>query len=387
MPDQDRSMPETRWKVMIVEDAVENQQLLMALLEDDYDLAVADTAESLFDQLTREKPDLILLDVGLPGMDGYEACRELKSRQDGRDLPVIFVSVGASPEERLAGYEAGGDEYVTKPFQVAELLEKVEQSLHTKQEEQHLRATIKEAQAVAQQALISSSELAGLNLYMQQCANAGSTKELADYVIRTVRGFGLYCNLAIRSAIETEYYGCEPDSLEAKTLNRAKTDGRIVELSGRTLINGRNCSILVHHLPDDEERGEQLRDYVSVIIDATSARIDTLQTMLELNAQRSGTIKNLIRTNDVAKARICDKHVARDQEEKRILAELKSQLAEQLQDIVEQCVAEKIEGKVSAGIRQINDLPDLKRDIESSFSAAKAMLERLLDLDDAKRPN
>ena len=156
------SMFDVRCKVMIVEDAVENQQLLEGLLEDSYDLSMAESAEECLARLGHEQPDLVLLDVGLPGMDGYEVCRHIKADSATRDIAIIFVSAAASAEERLAGYEAGGDEYVTKPFTADELLGKVERSLQARQEEHHLRKTIVEAQKVAQQALISSSELGGL---------------------------------------------------------------------------------------------------------------------------------------------------------------------------------------------------------------------------------
>lgn len=369
-------MPDVRCKVMIVEDAVENRQLLKALLEDDYEVAETESAEECLEKLGFEKPDLILMDVQLPGIDGYEACRRLKSQNDTRDLPIIFVSGGASTEERLAGYEAGGDEYVTKPFSVQDLLQKVERSLLTKQEEVQLKQTIAEAQAAAQRALISSTELGGLNLYMQQCGVAQSYQELADYLLRAVRAFGLHCSVAMRGPLDTVFFGCEEGSLEADLLAKARPSDGLVQLQARTLLNSQNCAILVKSMPLDEQRSGQLHQYLSVILDATTARMDTLQVLQEAEAQRTSTIKNLIRTSESEKQRIRDKYQDREMAQREILEKLRGQVEEQiLRNLAEQCVM----SSVDEGIRRINDLPDLSKDIESSFNSTKAILNRLLD--------
>ncbi|MFN3236803.1 MAG: PleD family two-component system response regulator [Pseudomonadales bacterium] len=369
-------MPDIRCKVMIVEDAVENRKLLKALLEDDYEVAETESAEECLERLGFEKPDLILMDVQLPGIDGYEACRKLKAQDDTRDLPIIFVSGGASTEERLAGYEAGGDEYVTKPFSVHDLLEKVERSLLTKQEEVQLKKTISEAQEVAHRALISSTELGGLNLYMQQCGAAQSYQELADYLLRAVRAFGLHCSVAMRAHIDTLYFGCEEGSLEADLLAKARPADGLVQLQARMLLNSQNCAILVKGMPLDKERNEQLHQYLSVILDATTARINTLQVLLETNAQRNSTIKNLIRTNELHKQKIQDKYQEREATQQQILSELHDQVEQKiLRNLAEHCLMSSID----EGIRRINDLPDLSKDIESSFNSTKAILNRLLD--------
>jgi two-component system OmpR family response regulator len=84
--------------------------------------AVPDGAQAL-DALDRDRVDLVILDVRLPGMDGFEVCRKL--RADGSDVPVIFLTARDTPEDLLSGFTKGGDDYVTKPFSLEELIARV----------------------------------------------------------------------------------------------------------------------------------------------------------------------------------------------------------------------------------------------------------------------
>jgi two-component system OmpR family response regulator len=84
--------------------------------------AVPDGAQALA-AIDRDRADLVILDVRLPGMDGFEVCRQL--RADGSDIPVIFLTARDTPEDRLSGFTKGGDDYVTKPFSLEELIARV----------------------------------------------------------------------------------------------------------------------------------------------------------------------------------------------------------------------------------------------------------------------
>jgi two-component system OmpR family response regulator len=92
--------------------------------------AVPDGSQALT-ALDRDRPDLVILDVRLPGMDGFEVCRRL--RADGNEVPVIFLTARDTPEDRLSGFTKGGDDYVTKPFSLEELIARVRAVLRRSQ--------------------------------------------------------------------------------------------------------------------------------------------------------------------------------------------------------------------------------------------------------------
>ena len=112
-------------KVLIVDDDEINVDVLVKLLQDHYVLATARSGERCLEKTDGFAPDVVLLDIMLPGIDGYETCRRLRTGGNGRIPQIVLVSAKASTQERLRGYEAGADDYVTKPFDHDELRAKV----------------------------------------------------------------------------------------------------------------------------------------------------------------------------------------------------------------------------------------------------------------------
>jgi two-component system, sensor histidine kinase and response regulator len=105
-----------RQSVMIVDDTPANIEILSESLGDDYELIFATSGADALELIRREKPDLLLLDVMMPGMDGYQLCTLLKGDPATRDIPVIFVTAMCQEEDEIRGLELGAIDYVTKPI-------------------------------------------------------------------------------------------------------------------------------------------------------------------------------------------------------------------------------------------------------------------------------
>jgi two-component system sensor histidine kinase/response regulator len=123
-------------RILIVDDHPNNVALLEELLGDDYQLQAAMSGEEALAVAPDFRPSLILLDIMMPGIDGYETCRRLRALATLRHAKIIMVSAKAMVEERLRGYEAGADDYVTKPFDAEEFLAKVRVYLRLKSVEE-----------------------------------------------------------------------------------------------------------------------------------------------------------------------------------------------------------------------------------------------------------
>jgi CheY-like chemotaxis protein len=113
-------------KILIVEDEDLNLDLLIQLLEERYELITAKDGASAVDLASREKPDLILMDMRLPVMDGWEATRRIKTGETTGDIPVIGLSSHAMTSDTEKAFAAGCDEYMTKPLDEDWLFEKLE---------------------------------------------------------------------------------------------------------------------------------------------------------------------------------------------------------------------------------------------------------------------
>ncbi|HTI54403.1 MAG TPA: response regulator [Verrucomicrobiae bacterium] len=117
-------------RVLVVEDHEENRRILRLLLASaSIDMIEAVTGEEGVAAAERERPDLILMDIQLPGLDGYEATRRIKANPAVRHIPIIVVTSYALSGDDVKAFEAGCDAYVTKPFVPRELLAKVREFL------------------------------------------------------------------------------------------------------------------------------------------------------------------------------------------------------------------------------------------------------------------
>src|SRR5262245_30985312 len=127
-------MVETQAKILVVDDEAKNVKLLEAiLLPRGYEVVHASNGEEALQQVQQERPDLILLDVMMPVMDGFEACRILKENADTRLIPVVIMTALGQVEDRIQGIEAGADDFLTKPVHRDELLARIRTSLRLKQ--------------------------------------------------------------------------------------------------------------------------------------------------------------------------------------------------------------------------------------------------------------
>jgi DNA-binding response OmpR family regulator len=112
--------------VMIVDDVPENLSLLSAILQkENYHVEVFTSGGEALQAAKQSPPDIILLDIMMPEMDGYQVCQSLKSDEQLNRIPVIFISTLTQVKEKVKGFEAGGQDYITKPFEVREVRERI----------------------------------------------------------------------------------------------------------------------------------------------------------------------------------------------------------------------------------------------------------------------
>ena len=127
-------VPEKK-KILIVDDAPENIHLLSRSLEGNYDILFATDGEKALEiAVSNECPDLILLDVIMPGMDGYEVCSKLKAHPETRNIPVIFITAMPEVADETKGLELGAIDYISKPFRLPVVRARVAAALRLKEE-------------------------------------------------------------------------------------------------------------------------------------------------------------------------------------------------------------------------------------------------------------
>ncbi|MEO5362094.1 MAG: response regulator [Magnetococcus sp. DMHC-8] len=141
VPPLDQS-PTRRFTLLAVDDAPENLDVLVACLRDHYHIRGAASGDAALKMVEKHRPDLILMDVMMPGIDGFETCRRLKLDKDKADIPVIFVTSLNEVKDERVGFAAGGVDYIVKPIIPAVLLARI-----------HTHLALREAQRAVQNIL------------------------------------------------------------------------------------------------------------------------------------------------------------------------------------------------------------------------------------------
>ncbi len=163
-------------KILIVDDTAENLHLLRKVLaKEGYELFVANSGEKAIKIATRAVPDLILLDVMMPVMDGFETCRRLKEDPTFKEIPVIFITAKNQTEDMVEAFQAGGVDFINKPFRHEEVLVRVRTHLQTyfllKQQER-LVMMAHQAQKIADQArLVAESANRAKSIFLAKMSH------------------------------------------------------------------------------------------------------------------------------------------------------------------------------------------------------------------------
>lgn len=169
--------------ILIVDDTPKNIQVVGNLLKDqNYRITAAQNGREALDVVGKVAPDLILLDIMMPEMDGYDVCRNLKQDPLLKDIPVIFLTALTESENLVKAFEVGGVDYITKPFNLAELRMRV----HTHLELKRARDQEKKLIAELQQALQEVKFLSGLIPICAHCKNirndGGFWEKVENYI-------------------------------------------------------------------------------------------------------------------------------------------------------------------------------------------------------------
>jgi DNA-binding response OmpR family regulator len=120
-----------RANILIVDDTPANLRLLAGILKErGYRILPVTSGQAALEIARKSPPDLILLDINMPGMNGYEVCAELKSDEKLQEIPIIFISAINETIDKVKAFSIGGVDYITKPFHIKEVIARVETHLH-----------------------------------------------------------------------------------------------------------------------------------------------------------------------------------------------------------------------------------------------------------------
>ena len=282
--------------ILGVDDEELNRVILDEIFEDDYEFVCVENGNDCLQSIEQRMPDLVLLDVNMPDLSGLDVCKALREKEDTVNLPIIFVSALASDEERLAGYEAGGDDYVTKPFNDDELVAKVETVIRQAKERLKLKESTASATSAAMMAMTSASELGVAVQFMQDSFECNNYSELWENALEKISNYGVGLSLFIKQADGSVKFfsdGIERP-LEMAVFDQLMSKGRVYSFGNKFILNGKRASLLIRNIPDgEEEKIGRLRDHLMVMLEAIDARLQAIENEVKI-AKRHLALEHII---------------------------------------------------------------------------------------------
>lgn len=283
-------MPLTR--ILAVDDEPFNLEIIEEILLDlEFELKMVNSGPECLATVEGFAPQVILLDVSMPQMNGYEVCRKLKENPSTAHIIVMFVSARGTVEERMEGYSVGGEDYIVKPFGHDELRSKLKILNQVIIDKENLEQQVEDATSTAFNAMANSSEMGQIVNYIENIGTINNTKALGEALVHCLKSFDLQSNVEFRATSDApEHFAlngaCSPIVIEL--FDMLKHKGRLHEFSHRILVNYELISLLILNMPDhDPDKHGRIRDHVCFIVSVTEQQLRAIMTRAALESQQA----------------------------------------------------------------------------------------------------
>jgi CheY-like chemotaxis protein len=366
--------------ILCVDDEPVNLIIMEELLRDNYALNTVKSGESCLEQVGLQKPDLILLDVNMPKMDGLETCERLKTDTDTAEIPIIFVSALASHEELMAGYEAGGDDYITKPFSEEILQKKVQIALASQQRKRELEQ-ISDRAVEALKVNLTNTEMLGMVVqFLHRCQRVDDVDDLVNNVFDCLREFELESSLLIQAEPENRVWFSDgiDRPMENQILESLRGQDRVLSFGTRLAINSDHVTLLVRKLPSGEEEIENLRQQLVIMIEGLDTRLHAMQAEMLFDSRRELLAQVLESTRDKL-GEIDEQHKRQTLVASEIATEMGNELERSMQqmDLTEQQQKALLK-IIDSSVSKIKSVDDEDCKLEEQFDVIIDDLSSLL---------
>ncbi|WP_455205699.1 response regulator [Kaarinaea lacus] len=370
----------TLGKILVVDDEPVNLEIMEEILGETYDVSFASSGEECIELTSQLQPELILLDISMPGMSGYEVCKRLKGDVKTMDINVTFVSALDTLADRLAGYEVGGDDYITKPFDAKELLKKVDVALKSKQAQRLLRVDADTAMRKAVSAISSTNEIGVILQFISASFECNDYDSLAQLVIDTVASFGYRCTVQFRVGAE-EINRCSEaniNPLEVAVLKRISAEDQQIDIGPRSIINYDRVSLLIKGMPvNDEQEYRRIKETMAVITEGAQMRVNVIEAQTQL-LQKAGLLQ-VIQHAQQALSQLQQRHEQQQQSLTTIMQQFPTGFGTALTELgIQGAQAQALLNNIQNTQRQILELFAYQSDADSSVVEVMDELQKAM---------
>lgn len=271
--------------VLIVDDDRTTRAYHQAILAREYEIETAESGNDALQMLGELSPDLIVLDIEMPGLDGYETCRRIRETSS---VPIIFVTAHNSLESQLEAFQSGANDILTKPIAHDLLLMKAARAIQTHLSAQRLHLEKNSFQNMAMNLLSSVDETGVLLNFLRSGIQCRSYFELSMRLVEAARTMGMQCYGVIRSSSGNHYFRSEGEStgLEKEVLAKVSTMGQLFQFKTQLVVNCDHVSIISTNVPIGEpEKAAHFSENLRQLAEATESLAENVEMRQESMAR------------------------------------------------------------------------------------------------------
>lgn len=266
--------------ILVVDDTPENLQLLTTTLrQQGYEVSCAISGEVALNSVQHISPDLILLDVRMPVMDGYQVCQVLKASVQTQDIPVLFLSASDDVSDKVKAFEVGGADYITKPFQIGEVLARVQHQLKLRELQKRLEQQNVTLQKEVRDRQLLEQRLGYQKSYMQAILHTlPHLVWLKDVKNRHIAVNDAYCQLS----------GIEAQQLLGRLPSELPLTGWLMELkkADAVAIDSRQPQQFEQSILDSNGVQHRFSAHVVPVFDAEQTVIGAVGIAIDITAEK-----------------------------------------------------------------------------------------------------
>ncbi|HEY7774097.1 MAG TPA: response regulator [Marinagarivorans sp.] len=285
-------------RVLIIDDDRFTQNVLSRSLCKHYQTRTADNGAMGLRVANSWKPDIILLDVEMPGQNGYEVCDQLKHQESTRHIPVVFLSGKSSLRERMLGFEVGADDYLIKPCEPEFLQQKLSKVTDIYTKRANLSQNAWQAEQTALEAMSTSFELGKAVRFVEHSYSIRHKDTLAQALLEVTVELGLKCSVMFATKAGVQFYGSNAvrvSPIEEDLIKMMHSEQRFVDFGCRTLVNYPQVALLVKNMPlEDRPRYGRIKDTLPFVLGACDAKVRILDAEMALKSQNEHLTRSAV---------------------------------------------------------------------------------------------
>ena len=255
-----------------------------------------ESGEACLERTEQKSPELFLLDIELPGINGYEVCRMIKDTPEWKNIPVIFLSGHDTHEDAWAGYDAGGQDFIPKPFDVVGLYRKLETLFQLEEARVALQDQVKSSDELSTVVLTNLDEYSTLIGFLRKLNECTEYQDVVNAVMEVNKTYHLEGVIQIRMRnLERTYSKAGVNwPLEVAVINNVRTLDRVFTFKSRASYNFDHITILITNMPvNDPELCGRIRDNLAIVAESAEAKLVALQNDFD-KTRMQDELRNLL---------------------------------------------------------------------------------------------